>query len=140
MPPSLILVVDHEDIVADTLVLVLNSSQQEFLAVGSTNVIDALDIVRGIHPDLVLLDATMPGTHGLDHVDEMRDKWHCKILFMSGRAGVRRLVDEANQKNSEPIEVLEKPIYPPELFEKIREVLRRPQVAAPHKPFNFGVQ
>lgn len=71
MPPSLILVVDHEDIVADTLVLVLNSSQQEFLAVGSTNVIDALDIVRGIHPDLVLLDATMPGTHGLDHVDEM---------------------------------------------------------------------
>jgi hypothetical protein len=59
---------------------------------------------------------------------------------MSGRAGVRRLVDEANQKNSEPIEVLEKPIYPPELFEKIREVLRRPQVAAPHKPFNFGVQ
>jgi DNA-binding response OmpR family regulator len=140
MPPSLILVVDHEEILVDTLVLILNSSQQEFLGVGSTNVVEALDIVRGIHPDLVLLDGTMPGTHSLDHAEEMREKWGCKILFMSGGAGVSRFLKEANQKNSEPLEIVTKPLYAAELFEKIREMLRRPPVAAPQKPLNVDVQ
>src|SRR3954462_4494203 len=128
MPSSIILVVDDEPVITETLVLILNRYKEEFFAVGTTKVDEALSIVRGIQPDLVVLDAMMPGVHGLEHATEMRDKYGCSVLIISGQTATGGFLDESNRAGNDPFEVLAKPIHPHDLIEKIREMLgRQPQ-------------
>lgn len=140
MAPSIILVVDDEPVITQTLVLILNSFSPEFFAIGCTNVAEALTIVQGVHPDLVLLDAIMPGTRGLDHAVQMRDKAGCQILMMSGQGTTATFLDESNQKGNAPFEILAKPIHPSVLIGRIREILQRaPQAAAWVNPLSFHI-
>lgn len=126
MPVSIILVVDDEPVITQTLVLILNRFSDEFFAIGSTNLADALKIVEGINPDLVLLDAIMPGARGLDHAIQMRDKSGCQVLMMSGQGVTATYLEEARRMGHKSFEILAKPIHPNDLVDKIREVLRRP--------------
>jgi DNA-binding response OmpR family regulator len=141
MPISTILVVDDEPIITQTLVLILNNFGHEFLAVGSTNAQEALAIVRGIHPDLVILDAVMPEVHGLEHAIEMREKYGCKVLMISGHGASASLFEELGRAGHAPFEIMAKPIQPMELVEKIREMLRKPPLQpAWQNPLSFKLQ
>jgi CheY-like chemotaxis protein len=60
MRHTTILVVDDEHIITDTMVMILN---REFLAIGCYSAAEAIGIVRGILPDLVLLDVIMPNVN-----------------------------------------------------------------------------
>src|SRR3954451_19465240 len=91
---SPVLVVDDEPVIVETLVLILNKFD-DFIAFGSTNIKEALTIVRGIQPDLVLLDVMMPDVHGIEHAIEMRDKCGCKVLMMSGQGAAGQLIEDA---------------------------------------------
>ncbi len=140
MPASVILVVDDEPVITQTLVLILNSFRDEFFAVGTTSISDALKIVEGIHPDLVLLDAIMPGAHGLDHALQIRDKSGCKVLMMSGQGATATYLDEAKLQGHEPFEILAKPIHPNDLIAKIREMLMRsPRPSDWRSPLSFHI-
>lgn len=139
MPSSLILVVDDEPVITQTLVTILNKFGDEFIAIGSTQIAEALAIVRGIHPDLVLLDAVMPGSTGLDQALEMREKYGCKVLMMSGQIATGELLDQVIRGGHAPLEILAKPVHPMELVNKIRELLRQEQVPIWQNPLSFHV-
>jgi DNA-binding response OmpR family regulator len=139
--PSIILVVDDEPLITKTLVLVLNKASQDFLAIGCTCVSEALATVRGVRPDLVILDVIMPGARGLEHALEMREKCGCKMLLMSGETATTSIIEETVKAGNEPFEIVAKPIHPTQLIEKVRKML----VASPHpsewkNPLRFHVQ
>lgn len=141
MPASVILVVDDEPVITNTLVLILNSFKGEFYVVGSTNIAEALTIVQGIHPDLVLLDAIMPGANGLDHAVQMRDRFGCKVLMMSGQGATSVHLEELNRRGDAPFEIVAKPIHPNELVSRLREILLRQPLASEWvNPLSFKVQ
>jgi DNA-binding response OmpR family regulator len=140
MPASVILVVDDEPVITRTLVLILNSFRDQFFAIGTTSIVDALKIVEGIHPDLVLLDAIMPGARGLDHALQMRDKSGCNVLMMSGQGATSTYIEESRLQGHEPFEILAKPIHPNDLIQKIREILQRPPLSSAWKsPLSFHI-
>jgi DNA-binding response OmpR family regulator len=141
MPASVILIVDDEPIIVNTLVLVLNRSPQEFFAIGATNIADAMAIVHGIRPDLVILDTMMPGVQGLQHAVEMRENCGCKVLMMSGHTGTGALIDEWNRAGNEPFDIVAKPMHPTALISKIREMLQTDvRTLEWRNPLSFHVQ
>lgn len=138
---KIILVVDDEPAIVQTLVLVLNHSNQNFFAIGSTDVNEALSIVHGIQPDLILLDVMMPGATRLEHAIEMRDRCGCTVLLMSGHTGTQAVIDETAAAGHSPFEIVAKPIHPTELIRKIQEMLQSAQVGPRWKnPLGFHVQ
>jgi len=138
---KIILVVDDEPAIVQTLVLVLNHSNQNFFAIGSTDIAEALSIVHGIQPDLVLLDVMMPGAIRLEHAIEMRDRCGCAVLLMSGNTGTQAVIDESATAGNNPFEIVAKPIHPTQLISKIQDMLQSAQVAPRWKnPLTFHVQ
>ena len=137
---NIILVVDDEPVITETLVLVLNHSNQKLFAFGFDNVADAITMVRGVQPDLVLLDVMMPGADGLSHALEMDDKCGCKVLLMSGQMTTADVVDEYLKTGREPFEIIAKPTHPTELINKIQEMLRRQPSMDLKNPLSFHVQ
>ena len=140
VPASIILVVDDEPIITKTLVLILNNLKDEFFAIGSTSISEALKIVEGIRPDLVLLDVIMPGARGLEQAVRMRDTLGCKVLMMSGQGATANLLEDSVREGNQPFEILAKPIHPNDLVARIRENLNSPLVSDWKNPLNFHVQ
>src|SRR5689334_1370758 len=101
-----ILVVDDERIVADTIVAVLN--QNEFVALACYTVAEAIAVVRGIRPDLVVLDVLLPGAERLEHALTIRDECGCKVLLISGQPITGEWLDELRGRDIKPFEVLAK--------------------------------
>ena len=136
----IVLVVDDEPAIAQTIVLVLNNSNQNLFAIGSTDLAQALSMVRGIRPDLVLLDVQMPGVVRLEHAVEMRDKCGCKVLLMSGQTATSEVLDAHLQRGGEPFEILAKPIHPTDLIKKIQQLINKPPLSEWRNPVSFHVQ
>jgi len=133
--------VDDEPNVTRTLVLVLNRSKQNLFAVGSTDLAEALSIVRSIRPDLVLLDVMMPGAVGLQHAVQMRDKSGCKVLLISGQTTTAQELDTYMANGGEPFEILAKPVHPTDLITKILQMLNQPPLLSDWKnPLDFNIQ
>jgi DNA-binding response OmpR family regulator len=138
---KIILVVDDEPAIAETLRLVLNHSNQNFFAIATTDVHEALSMVHGIQPDLVLLDVMMPGTTGLQHAIEMREHCGCSVLLMSGQTTTQAVIEESLEAGNTPFEIVAKPIHPTDLIKKIHEMLQG-SAAEPRwkNPLRFHVQ
>ncbi len=138
---KIILVVDDEPAIVKTLVLIFNHSKQNLFAIGSTDIAEALGIVHGIRPDLVLLDVQMPGAKGLAHAVEMRDTCGCKILLMSGQTTTAEVIDEYIKTGNAPFEILPKPIHPTVIIRKVQQMLADATVAPEWKnPLSFNIQ
>lgn len=118
-----ILVVDDEPVITQTLTLVLNRSNQGLFAIESNDLEQALQIVHGIRPDLVLLDVQMPGAENLEHAIEMRDRCRCKVLLMSGQPETAAAIEQSHRAGHHPFEIIAKPIHPSDLINKIHQML-----------------
>lgn len=88
-----VLVVEHDDGIATALEYLISREglAQDRVTTGSA----ALDSIRRFRPDLVVLDAAVPGMSGYDicrSVRSDRELSHIKILMMTARgpAGERR--------------------------------------------------
>lgn len=127
---STILVVDDDQHLADTCSLVLNRFRDEFVSFPAYDVRTALQILRGIRPDLVLLAAIMPDAEKLEHAITMRDVYGCNVLLMSGYPETTDLLDALSGEGVEPFEILAKPTAPLDVIAKIRNVLSKPARAA----------
>lgn len=91
-PPKVnILLVDDDDVAAEAVVRSLRKHTMDFPVTLARDGIEALEILRHIHPDLtlekpylILLDLNMPRMNGFEFLQEIRSdkKLHDSIVFV----------------------------------------------------------
>ena len=118
--PLKILVVDDEQLLADTTAEILGSFGYEAKAAydGET----ALGIAISFHPDFLLTDILMPRMNGVELAIFVRKQFPAtKILLFSGQAGITELLLRGREQGYE-FELVAKPIHPARLVERIRKM------------------
>jgi YesN/AraC family two-component response regulator len=117
-----VLIVDDEQMVADTLALIFQKSGFCVRTAYSTE--DALHQTRDFHPDLLLCDISMPGKDGLFLVKEInREHPACRILVLTGFYSNHKAVQETAARLSRPVGILSKPCHPDDLLREATAVL-----------------
>ena len=120
-PPPLILVVDDEKVIADTLVMILK--RKGFAAIPAYGGVSALQIAAVTPPNLLLTDVVMPDMNGVDLAIEIcRQVPDCDVLLLSGQAATTDLLARYPEI-ADSFTVLPKPIHPLELMVRLAHLL-----------------
>ncbi len=118
-----ILVVDDERAIAFTLATILENRGYETATAYSGE--EAVQSACLFRPDCIVTDITMGAMNGVDAAIEILHALpYSKVLFISGNAGYGDLVKKARAKGYE-FDVLPKLVPPPELLERISQILPR---------------
>jgi CheY-like chemotaxis protein len=113
-----VLVVDDEQVIADTLAKILDLNGYEASAVYSGTA--AVESARSLQPDLVISDVIMADMNGIEAAIHIRGFLPtCKILLFSGQAATADLLENARAQGHE-FEILAKPVHPADLLAKLR--------------------
>ena len=113
-----VLVVDDEQVIADTLAMILNQSGFDARAVYSGE--KALELASTFAPDMLITDVIMADLNGIDAAIRMRSMLpQIKILLFSGQAATADLLEKARAQGYE-FEILAKPVHPQDLLSKLR--------------------
>jgi CheY-like chemotaxis protein len=113
-----VLVADDEQIIANTLAIILNQTGFEARAVYSGE--EALMMAESFQPDLLISDVVMTGITGIEAAIELRTQLpFCRILLFSGQAATADLLEKARAQNHD-FEILAKPVHPADLLAKLR--------------------
>jgi DNA-binding response OmpR family regulator len=119
-----VLVVDDEQVIADTLAAIL--SRSGYAALAAYDGSDALEIADLIPPQMMITDVCMPGMSGLELAIAVREIIpDCKVLLFSGQASSADLLAAARTAGYD-FEALSKPIHPKELLARVSKCLIRP--------------
>lgn len=117
-PRSKVLVADDEQVIANTLVIILNQAGFEAKAVYSGE--KAVEALNTFSPDMLISDVIMTGMTGIQAAIVTREKLpKCKILLFSGQAATADLLEKARAEGHE-FEILAKPVHPTDLLAKLR--------------------
>jgi CheY-like chemotaxis protein len=113
-----VLVADDEQVIANTLAIILNQAGFEARAVFSgEKAVEALDTFQ---PDMLISDVIMTGMTGIEAAIITRQRLpKCKILLFSGQAATADLLEKARAQGHE-FEILAKPVHPTDLLAKLR--------------------
>ncbi len=113
-----VLVADDEQVIANTLAIILNQAGFEAKAVYSgENAVETLD---SFQPNMLISDVIMTGMTGIEAAIKVRAKLpNCKILLFSGQAATADLLEKARSEGHE-FEILAKPVHPTDLLAKLR--------------------
>lgn len=118
----LILVVDDEHALADTLALILERAGYKSTATYSAA--EALAAVANQRPDLIISDVMMPVMNGVDFaVQVYKSHPGIKILLISGHAGTKDLVEIARSSCGTSLDLLTKPVLPEDLLTRVADML-----------------
>jgi CheY-like chemotaxis protein len=113
-----VLVADDEQVIANTLAIILNQAGFEARAVYSGE--KALEMLESFQPNMLISDVIMTGMTGIEAAIETRARMpHCKILLFSGQAATADLLEKARAQGHE-FEILAKPVHPTDLLIKLR--------------------
>ncbi|MFZ0914910.1 MAG: response regulator [Candidatus Korobacteraceae bacterium] len=113
-----VLVVDDEQVIADTLAKILDLNGYEASAVYTGTA--AVESARSLQPDLIISDVIMPDMDGIQAAISIRGFLpNCKILLFSGQAATADLLENARAQGHE-FEILGKPVHPSDLLAKLR--------------------
>jgi CheY-like chemotaxis protein len=113
-----VLVVDDEQVIADTLAKILDLNGYDASAVYTGTA--AVESARSIKPDLVISDVIMPDMNGIEAAISIRGFLPtCKILLFSGQAATADLLENARAQGHE-FEILAKPVHPSDLLAKLK--------------------
>jgi CheY-like chemotaxis protein len=113
-----VIVADDEEVIANTLAMILNKAGFETRAVYSGE--KALEIVESFRPDMLISDVIMPGITGIEAAVQVRAMLpSCKILLFSGQASTANLLEKARAQGYE-FEILTKPVHPADLLARMR--------------------
>jgi CheY-like chemotaxis protein len=78
-------VIDDEEVIAATVVEILN--QEGFEATAVSDGVAAIKLARDLQPNVVLSDVIMPGLDGVETGIRLREIVpNCKIILFSGQA------------------------------------------------------
>jgi DNA-binding response OmpR family regulator len=120
-PKAVVLVVDDEAVIADTLAMILERSGIRALVAYDGK--SALEIAINVPPDLLLTDVAMPGMNGIDLAVAIRLTLpKCKILLFSGQASTMDLLGTARDAMQD-FTILAKPLHPAELLARVSDTL-----------------
>jgi DNA-binding response OmpR family regulator len=118
----MVLVVDDEPVIADTLVEILNKSG--YAAIAAYDGEDALETALLMPPELVIADVGLPGISGIEVAAVLREKLpECKVLLLSGQAAAS-IQAEPVKMDGNGFAVIDKPIHPGDLLAQISESLK----------------
>jgi two-component system alkaline phosphatase synthesis response regulator PhoP len=126
-----VLVIDDEDDIRD--ILTYNLKKEGFIAYAAENGEKGMELLKSVHPDLVLLDVMMPGMDGIEVCEAIRNLpgfERTLICFLTARsedysqiAGLDAGADD----------YVSKPIKPKVLISRIKAMLRRKGMAEPEE-------
>lgn len=117
-PAPRILVVDDEQLIADTVVQILN--RNGFIAEAAYSGQEAIDAAARSCPELVLSDVLMPHIDGVEAAIKIQQ--HCpetRIVLFSGQAATIEILSRAKERGY-TFELLAKPIHPTQLIQYLR--------------------
>ena len=115
-----VLVADDESRIRDLVRSYLEA--EGFEVDTAANGVEALDLARDRHPDLVLLDVMMPGIDGIEVLRRLRTESDVYVIMLTARA---EEVDTLIGFSVGADDYVTKPFSPRELVARIKTVLRR---------------
>jgi DNA-binding response OmpR family regulator len=116
-----VMVVDDERVIADTLAAILTRSG--YTAIAAYDGESALEWARTIPPQMMITDVCMPGMGGIELAVAVRRSCPaCKILLFSGQMATVDLLI-ASRNAGYDFAAISKPIHPTELLAKVSEFL-----------------
>jgi DNA-binding NtrC family response regulator len=116
-----ILIVDDEKVIADTLSIIL--TRAGFTTMTAYNGETALKIAAAISPALLISDVVMPGISGVElGIKITQTLPDCKILLFSGQAATVDLLEQA-RRDGHFFTTLSKPVHPTDMLKRISECL-----------------
>jgi DNA-binding NtrC family response regulator len=117
----LVLVVDDERVIANTLSMIL--SRSGFSTMTAYDGESALELVRAVPPDLLISDVVMPGMTGVElAIAVTKAVPGCKVLLFSGQASTADLLEKARLAGHN-FTTLTKPVHPTDMLMRISECL-----------------
>jgi CheY-like chemotaxis protein len=127
---SIVLVVDDERIIADTLSMIL--ARSGFSTLTAYDGLVGFEIAQRAKPDLIISDVVMPGMTGVElaiAVTQMIPA--CKILLFSGQAATVDLLKDARNIGHD-FTTLTKPVHPTDMLKRVAECLATPSTTFTH--------
>jgi DNA-binding response OmpR family regulator len=116
-----ILIVDDERVIADTLAIILSKSG--FATFTAYDGSSALELAGIVSPQLLISDVMMPGMTGVELAIALGELIPaCKILLFSGQAATADLLCEARELGHD-FTTLTKPVHPTDMLRRISECL-----------------
>ncbi len=114
-----VLVVDDEQLIADTMTEILRRSG--FHAFCAYDGQSALELAIQMSPDFVVTDVVMPHMNGVQLAIAIRNAVpSAEIILLSGQAGITDLV-ERGRKEGYLFELIAKPIHPEKLLRRLHQ-------------------
>lgn len=114
-----VLVVDDESAIADTLSQIL--SLKGYAAMPVYDGEEALETALLMPPELLITDVMLPGMSGIELAIQMRRIFpDCRVLLFSGQAATSDLLASAAHAGHQ-FTLLTKPVYPTDLLRRISE-------------------
>lgn len=125
----LVLVVDDEQVIADTLSTIL--SRSGFATLTAYDGIRGLELAAERKPDLLISDVMMPGMTGVELAITVKQTIPgCKILLFSGQAATVDLLEKARHDGHD-FTTLTKPVHPTDMLKRISECLGTKTISKP---------
>lgn len=118
-----ILVVDDERVIADTLSIIL--SRSGFSTMAAYDGKSALELACAVHPDILISDVVMPEMNGVELAIAVTETVPgCKILLFSGQVETLDLLEKVRNRGND-FTILTKPVHPTDMLRRISECLAR---------------
>ncbi len=118
LTPLRVLVVDDEQLIAETVAAILNANGFEAIEAYSGE--EAIAAARELQPDIVLTDVLMPRMSGVELGIHLQNEFPAtRVLLFSGQAATSELMRKA-QEQGYSFELFPKPIHPDDLIARLR--------------------
>ena len=116
----LVLIVDDEHLIADTLADILNDSGN-FMAVAVYDGASALEQVRNTGLDILITDVVMPEMNGIELAKAIKSIYpKTRIVLLSGQAQTRDLMQQAEYEG-DLFELWAKPMHPDDVLKRLNQ-------------------
>ena len=114
-----VLILDDEQVIANTLALILNRSGFQAQAVYNGEA--AIECARTLSPDFLISDVIMEGMTGIDAaISISKIAPNCRVILFSGQASTADLLDRA-EASGYRFELLVKPVHPRTLIDRLSQ-------------------
>ena len=128
-----ILVVDDDDGIRELVKEYL--SQNNFLVSTASSAEDAVEKIKIIKFDLIILDIMMPGKSGLEFTIENKKKINTPIILLTAKGEASERVKGLEVGADD---YLPKPFEPKELILRIKNIINKTKVDTKKRVINFG--